>query len=994
MPRPDEEDNEDDLPKKKKRRRPKPKPVADEDDEGPGRRKGKPQYDEAADEDEEGSLSTGNVLFDIVLDFFDDGVDWCKENQLKAIIIGCAVLLLFLLFLGLSIRYVVGVMNRPTLALAVAAYDYGSFPEAKMYAESVIKYARSDDVLTRTGALFVMGAAACSMADLTRAAERQPYYLAAANYLQESAEYDFLPGRRTEGFFLLGKALYLSGELVRCREPLERALETALEERDAERTKSITWFLTNSYFLDADPNYREALRSLRTFRKQPTVTEEEGYEADLLEAMIQLHLGRVEAADQAFARVPIFVRFETMRHFVSGQIAFVKARQIRQQAIDLETSRSVLPVEKPMVVPPLLPSEEEPDDLEKLLPQTESPVRAAVPLPRERPSLIQRVAWLQDRAETETPPNEATPNPLSEGEGTENPSHDPNAIIVLPSEVEPPKPTQRLPDGPVPILTTIPIDPRFQRAKELRQQAAGKYQEAIGHFKEVARDSQFQSRWQRQAELLQGLAYEEMGDDTEALNRFAKLVELSPGTSEAVAAEFLWAHIEQRLGHTDTAQAAYIRAFEALRKLPNYANPWLPKPLILDRSRDALRQRILMKEYRESLTLLKQLSGILPESERVRQAAGIYEQWADDLQRQTNVSFREQRITLQKEAQEKYRLAGNAYDRLAALLFDTEEYSRLLWSSAENYRFAKDYRRGIPAYRNYLKANTQDRQAESLVYISEMYIHLDGLDEAITALERCLADYPNHFMVPRARLNLSRAYNEKKELDKARKLLELNLIGEYAPTAAIYRDSIYALGKLYFEHGDLAGCIPYFEDALKNHPNAVQAADAHYCLAVAFLRRSDDALAALDETALESTKRKVEADAQVDRARALERLLKTEEILVKRQDDVGLSEAELLMLRNTFFSIGSIQMKLKQYDQAILTYDLAATRYQDRPEALDALLQIAIAYRMLDRAQDAVPILNRASIMLDNLKKANIVPENNGWEEQIETQRNLAQFKG
>jgi len=972
MPRPQEEE-EDDLPQKKKRRRPKPKPVDDED--GPGTRKGKPQQDE--EDDEEGSISTGNVLLDIVLDFYDDCVDWCKENKVKAIVIACTALLSFLLLIGLSVRHVIDVMNRPTLDMAIMAYDYGSYPEAKMYAESVIKYAHPDDVLTRARALFVMGAATCAIADLARTTDRQPYYLAAVNYLRESAEYDFLPGRRVEGYFLLGKALYMSGELVRCREPLERALETAREEQDAERTKAITWFLANSYFLDAEPNYVQALRSLRTFRKQPTVTEAEGYEADLLEAMIQLQLGHIDAADQAFARVPIFERFETMRAFVAGQIAFFKARQIRKQAMELETSREALPEKTPTIAPP---EEKPPDELEKLLPDAETTIRAIPPLPWEdSTSLIRRVAWLQDRAEEET---------------LETPPYDPNTIIVLPSQDEPPKPTQTLFDGPEPVRTTIPTDPRFQKAKELRLQAAGKYKEAIDHFKDVALNLQFHPRWLRQAELLQGIAYDEMGDTTNALRRFAQLVELSPGTSEAVAAEFLWASLEQRQGHTDTAQAGYTRAFEALRKLPNYVNPWLPKAVIVERSLDVLRQRILMKEYREALTLLKQLSGILPEPDRVRQAAGIYERWADDLQRQANASFLERQTTLQKEAQEKYRLAGDAYAQLASLSFDTSEYSRLLWESAENYRLGKDYRLGIPAYKKYLKSNTQDHQAEALVYLGEMSIHLDGLDEAIKALERCVDEYPNHFMVPRARLNLSRAYNEKKEFDKARKVLEWNLIGAYAPSAGVYRDSLYALGKLYFEHGDLIGCIPYFEDALQKHPDAIQAADAHYCLAQAFLRRSDDALATLDETALEATKRKVEADVLLNRAHALERLLKTEEVLVKRQDVVGLSEAELLMLRNTLFGIGSIRMKLKQYEQAILTYDLAATRYQDRPEALEALLQIAVAYRMLDRPQDAVPILNRASILLDNLKKAKVVTENNNWEEQIETQRNLALFKG
>ncbi len=1050
MPIPREEETEE-KPVERKRRRPKPQPV--DGDEGTDRRKEAPQDGE---EDEE-SLSTGIVVLDIVLDFRDDCIDWAKIHRIPAMIIAGIAFLLFIFFVGLSIRHIINVINRPTLALAVTAYDYGSFQEAKTYAESVLKYVSPDDILTRSGALFVMGAATCAMADLSLATDRQSYYLAAANYLREAAEYDFLPDRRTEGFFLLGKSLYMSGELVRCREPLRQALQATIPEKNGENVKAIYWFLANSFFLDSSPDYVEAMRALRAFRKQSTLTEEEGFEADLLEAMIQLQLGRINAADQAFAKVPSFDRFETMRAFVSGQLAFFKAREIRQKAIDLETSRGAILIDSsatsstptvqgplpdptttvtPDLLPlPISPSGEaspvpapvspipsmepstplEKDDLEKLLPKTpaesksgdgaKNPARSPVHASWDRStSIFQRVAWMQDQSEEGTPKSvenvvrHATPTSESAvstaDEEKKAKPYDPNAILVMPSEEETSKGQRKPHNVSQPVQTMIPVDPRFQQAKALRLQAAAEYRKAIEKFKIVAFDERFQPRWQRQAILLQGIAYDEMDEPVKAQEHFAQLVELSPETPEAVAAEFYWAEIERQFGRSDTAQAAYARAFESLRKMPNYANPWLPKSRIEERSRDALRQRIVMKEYKDALSLLKLLKGVLPEPEIVRNTAIVYEQWAEDLQRQANASFREQRTTLQTEAFDKFRRAGEAYDLLASLLFDSSEYARLLWASAENYRLGKDYRRGILEYKQYLKANTRDRQAEALVFIGEMYIHLDGLDEAVAALERCLEEYPNHPMVPRARLDLSRAYSEKKEWDKARKLLELNLIGEYAPTAAVYRDSIYALGKLSFEHGDLNGSIPKFEDALKIHPKAVQAPDAHYYLALAFLRRSDDALEKIDAAPLESTKRKLEIDSQADRMQALEHLFKAEEMLVKRQDDVGLSEAELLMLRNTFFSIGAIQMKLKLYEQAILTYDLAATRYQSRPEAIDALLQIAIAYRMLGRPQDAIPILNRARILLDNFKKANLVPENNNWDEQIETQKNLAMFRG
>ncbi len=1014
MARPHEDDNEA-APVEKKRRRPRPKPE-NEDDEGPGRRQAAPPQEEGS---EEPGISTGNILLDIVLDFRDDCIDWARENTLKAMIVAGVFTLCVVLFIGLTVSYIVGVMNRPTLPLALAAYDYGSFVEAKIYAEGVLKYTPETEFVKRAGAMFVLGAANCTMADHDWTTDRQPYYLTAANYLKESEKYGFIPERKGEGYYLLGKSLYMSGELEQCREPLLHALEMP-----SENSKAIRWILANSYFLDNTPNYAEALRLIREFRKEPTVTEIEGYEADLLESMILLQLGDIAAAEQKFARVPTFEQFRTMREFVSGQIAFFRAREFRESSLEIEHSRqpisakaaeellksrqdqaptspSATPTESP--VPPS-PSDSPPstptipstdnDDLERLLPSNPSSAGVSAVWDGSA-SVIQRVALLRKRTES-VPSNTNTPI-AEEVEKSESSPSKPlgkgDFIVLPPPKPETTKTQQEQADEKKSEATSEAADPRFRLAKSDRERAEIKYKEAIAHFKTVVDDPKFFPRWRRQAELLTGISYDEMGDESKAQEAFATLYELSPSTTEAIAAEFFWAEIERRLGRSETAAAGYVRAFDELRKIPNYANPWLPKSVILERSSEAFRQRLQMKEYKEALSLLKMLNGVMPEKEIVRSAAEVYEQWAEELKRQADASFLEQRTTLGNEAKLKYRLAAEAYGRLAALSIDTREYDRLLWQSAEDYRLGKDYRYGIPAYKAYMKVNTSDRQPEALVYVGEMYIHLDGLDEAIEFLNRCIHEYPNHVLTPRARLDISRAYAEKGEWDKAKKMLEQNLIDEYSPQAAIYRDSIYALGKLLYESGEPLASITYFEDAIKNHPNAVQAADAHYCLAQAFLKRSDERTKALRDVPLEATKRKIETDSLADQALALDHLLKTEEMLVKRQDDVGLSEAERLMLRNTIFCTGMIQMNLKRYEQAILTYDLAATRYMDRPESLDAMLQIAIAYRMLGRSAEAIPVLNRATTQLEMLENAGLVSEAAKWKDQIQTQKSLAVLK-
>ncbi len=247
------DDDEDDAPVERKRRRPKKKPVSDDDGDALPGRGGRGRVDDD-DEEEENSLSTGNIFLDILLDFFDDCTDWAKAHVRAAIILALLFTLLLLTGFGLTVRYIINYINRPTLEQALEAYDLGAYSEARIFAEQVLKYAKEDDDRTRASASFILGASTCAIAEIAWDTNRQPYYLAAVSYLRSSEEYGFVRGRELEGFFLLGKSLYLSGELVPCREPLLRVLEAG-ESQDPAVIKNVCWYLTNSFFLYAQPDY-------------------------------------------------------------------------------------------------------------------------------------------------------------------------------------------------------------------------------------------------------------------------------------------------------------------------------------------------------------------------------------------------------------------------------------------------------------------------------------------------------------------------------------------------------------------------------------------------------------------------------------------------------------------------------------------------------------------------------------------------------------------
>jgi tetratricopeptide (TPR) repeat protein len=94
------------------------------------------------------------------------------------------------------------------------------------------------------------------------------------------------------------------------------------------------------------------------------------------------------------------------------------------------------------------------------------------------------------------------------------------------------------------------------------------------------------------------------------------------------------------------------------------------------------------------------------------------------------------------------------------------------------------------------------------------------------------------------------------------------------------------------------------------------------------------------------------------------------------------------MLKNTMFGAGKIMMLLGQYEKAIATFNMVATRYQE-PTSLDALLQIALAYRYLNRKDDAISVLNRAELLLQQFEESGTIPKGTDWMSKIQIQKKV-----
>jgi tetratricopeptide (TPR) repeat protein len=184
-------------------------------------------------------------------------------------------------------------------------------------------------------------------------------------------------------------------------------------------------------------------------------------------------------------------------------------------------------------------------------------------------------------------------------------------------------------------LELIVPDPITSTTKQLKELAQQKYLEAIELFREVRMNDSFEKKWLRTAELLEGKCNEEIGEITEAKARYSQINEIFSGTDEAAAANLFYAEIERDAGRFNDVLAIYDRAFETLRKNPDYACYWLTRKDIDKKAQDILQWLMRRRDYRGGVVFLSLARGIIGQADAVRLRGEFYENWGKELYQQS-----------------------------------------------------------------------------------------------------------------------------------------------------------------------------------------------------------------------------------------------------------------------------------------------------------------------------------------------------------------------
>jgi tetratricopeptide (TPR) repeat protein len=504
-----------------------------------------------------------------------------------------------------------------------------------------------------------------------------------------------------------------------------------------------------------------------------------------------------------------------------------------------------------------------------------------------------------------------------------------------------------------------------------RRQAAEEYHAAIKTLRTAQGHDTLAAQGTRKAMYVIGLCYLELGDDRAALSQFGRTRRTYVGTPEALASDFQVAELARRLGRDKEALAGYRRTVAAVTDVKQYSNPWLPL--------DDLRAGLLRayEHYRDaerfetSLELARLLYPVFSRARAVELVAETYQLWGRSLLARAEHLPLSKAEPLRRDGRAQLRRAGRTFEQLAKLRVTTAHYSDDLRDSAECYLEGQGYSSAVEVLREHLKTRPRQGQPRALANLGDALLALGRLDEALDAYVECVGLHPNDAASFHARLGAGRAYREKGDLEKAQELLQENLSGEFlTPDSNEWRDSLFCLGRTLHAAERYEEATPRLEEAVARYPESPQTIEARYLIADCYSRRANQAAGKLEEDLLPGAKQALAGQIAEFLQTALGRYRQAHDALAEREKATELSRMEKALLRDCVFGIGRTLFDLEQYDQAVKAYLLATGRYPNSPEVLEAYVQIARAYRRLNKPDEARRTVEQAKTVLDRIKGA------------------------
>jgi TolA-binding protein len=188
--------------------------------------------------------------------------------------------------------------SQATLEQGLTALESGRLDDARLIAVS-LRAANKLPPDERGGPAFILGAAMSLTAETApNPDEQRNLHEIAVKYLQEAADIGFPAGFEAEGAYRLGESLF---RIDRFAQAIPR-LQTALKLKHPEKV-DIHRMLATAYFLDSEPNLKEALAHNQALLDEKALSDEQLEGALLQQAEIAFRLGNDALLSEALALV-------------------------------------------------------------------------------------------------------------------------------------------------------------------------------------------------------------------------------------------------------------------------------------------------------------------------------------------------------------------------------------------------------------------------------------------------------------------------------------------------------------------------------------------------------------------------------------------------------------------------------------------------------------------------------------------------------------------
>jgi TolA-binding protein len=543
---------------------------------------------------------------------------------------------------------------------------------------------------------------------------------------------------------------------------------------------------------------------------------------------------------------------------------------------------------------------------------------------------------------------------------------------------------------------SLAADKRLATAKE-------KFHAAIDVMRRAQNRGTERERITRRSMYLIGQCLLATQDLRGALEQFRRTREIYEEYNEGTAAALAEAELSQRIGqHQDLVQK-YINLLQVAGSGETYHNPLLPLDKLRLRLLDAFQSFLSAGDFASAVRMAEALFPIFTKENSLALSAQAHSAWAESLESQVSRQSADAQSELMDTARAQRRAAAKAHATLAQLHFATDRYTEDVWNSAANYLRGQDYPRAEAMLAEYLRYELRRRRPRALLDLGDTQLALGKPLLALVTLQECIETYTRDPASYRARLVAARAQMERGSLSDAKRLLLANLEGtELTPESVEWRDSLFSLGALLHDEGqmleaqgekeqalaqatgssekaeaaeaELARAKELYEEAARRlqeavarYPDLPQVVESRYIIAESFRALARFARQKLERANIETTR--------LEHSRELHRLLTAavgeyehvQETLTSRRERAQLSALEQAILRNCYFARGAAFYELGRFDDAIAAYSAATNRYHNDPEVLDAFVQLFQCYREIGKPEEARGVVEQAKAVLARL---------------------------